>query len=88
MADIVQWGGTRWWQLAGFKNLDIPLPLEILGKENLWIRIGAARNVAGSTTGYDDAPVGKVRKLPLAILLSVTINRIFFNMIVFMQLID
>ena len=82
MADIVQWGATRLWQLAGFKNLDIPLPLEILGKENLWIRIGAVRNMAGSTTGYDDAPVGKGRELPLAILLSVTISRIFFKEIV------
>lgn len=68
MADIVQWGGTRWWQLAGFKNLDIPLPLEILGKENLWIRIGAARNMAGSTTGYDDAPVGKGKEVAISYL--------------------
>lgn len=68
MADIVQWGGTRWWQLAGFKNLDIPLPLEILGKENLWIRIGAARNVAGSTAGYDDAPVGKGKEVAISYL--------------------
>ena len=68
MADIVHWGATRWWQLAGFKNLDIPLLLEILGKENLWIRIGAARNVAGSTTGYDDAPVGKGKEVAFSYL--------------------
>lgn len=68
MADIVQWGGTRWWQLAGFKNLDIPLPLEILDKENLWIRIGAARNMAGSTTGYDDATVGKNKEVAISYL--------------------
>ena len=68
MPDIVQWGATRWWQLPGFKNLDIPLPLELLGRENLWIRIGAARNVAGSTTGYDDAPVGKGKEVAISYL--------------------
>lgn len=68
LPDISQWSGTRWWQLPGFKNIDIPLPLEMLGKKNLWIRIAAARNVAGSVTGYADDAIGKGKEVAISYL--------------------
>lgn len=52
--DVVLWTVTQPWQSAGFKPIDIPLPLEMLGKDEVYIRL-MPRNHKGSTPqGYLD----------------------------------
>ena len=45
--DIVNWSLTLYWQCAGYKYVNIPLPLELLGKEDVCIRFSAANQKAG-----------------------------------------
>lgn len=45
--DIVNWSLTLYWQCAGYKYIDVPLPLELLGKEDVCIRFSAANQKAG-----------------------------------------
>lgn len=45
--DIVNWSLTLYWQCAGYKYVNVPLPLELLGKEDVSIRFSAANQKAG-----------------------------------------
>lgn len=45
--DIVNWSLTLYWQCAGYKYVNVPLPLELLGKEDVCIRFSAANQKAG-----------------------------------------
>ena len=45
--DIVNWSLTLYWQCAGYKYVNIPLPLELHGKEDVCIRFSAANQKAG-----------------------------------------
>lgn len=45
--DIVNWSLTLYWQCAGYKYINVPLPLELLGKEDVCIRFSAANQKAG-----------------------------------------
>lgn len=56
--DITQWSpATRYWQCAGFKPLNFRLPLEMLGKDNVFIRMQVTKNVAGDLEGYDNTVI-------------------------------
>ncbi len=53
--DVVQWNATQYWQSAAYKPVNIPLPLSLLGKTDVYIRL-IPRNRLGSTLqGYLDA---------------------------------
>lgn len=52
--DVVLYTVTQPWQSAGFKPMDIPLPLEMLGKENVYIRLIPANRLGNTTAGYLD----------------------------------
>ena len=53
-----QWGNVRWWQLpGGYKQFSIELPLEMLGKEEVWIRFTPTKNASGSASVYDTAEI-------------------------------
>lgn len=56
--DIVYWSKTQFWQSAGFKHVNVPLPLELLGRKDVCIRFSAASNKAGSKDEYDASPIG------------------------------
>lgn len=53
--DIVLWTITQPWQSGGFKPIDIPLPLEMLGKDNVYIRLIPADRAGNSTHGFCDS---------------------------------
>ena len=53
--DIVLWTITQPWQSGGFKPIDIPLPLEMLGKASVYVRLIPADRAGNSTHGYCDS---------------------------------
>ena len=52
--DIVLWSITQPWQSAGYKPVNIPLPLEMLGKEDVYIRLTPADRAGNTPQGYCD----------------------------------
>lgn len=50
--DLVLWNLTAEWQSGGAKAIDVPLPLTLLDKANVYIRICPENNIASSTTEY------------------------------------
>lgn len=52
--DIVLWSITQPWQSAGYKPVDIPLPLEMLGKADVYIRLTPADTAGNTPQGYCD----------------------------------
>lgn len=50
--DIVLWSITQPWQSAGYKPVNIPLPLEMLDKEDVYIRLTPADRAGNTTQGY------------------------------------
>ncbi len=57
--DIAAWANRRLYSLAGDKNLTVNLPLEILGKDTVYIRLIPTENNAGKS-GYADYVGGTV----------------------------
>ncbi len=52
--DVVNWNPTQQWQSAGYKPMDFELPLEMLGHENVYIRIMPKNKICSSDTGLGD----------------------------------
>lgn len=52
--DVVLWSITQPWQSAGFKPVDIRLPLEMLDKEEVYIRFTPADTAGNTPQGYCD----------------------------------
>ncbi|MBR0239566.1 MAG: BACON domain-containing protein [Bacteroidales bacterium] len=52
--DIVLWSITQPWQSAGYKPINITLPTQMLGKENVYIRLTPADRKGNTTLGYCD----------------------------------
>lgn len=52
--DIVLWSITQPWQSAGYKPVNIPLPLEMLGKADVYLRLTPADNAGNTPQGYCD----------------------------------
>lgn len=59
LPDIVNWSLTQFWQCAGYKYVDLPLPLEILGREDVCIRFSAANRQSGSVEEFDSEKISK-----------------------------
>ena len=57
--DIVNWNYTLYWQCAGYKYVNVPLPLELLGKDDVCIRFSAANKKAGGKEDgeFDDQTI-------------------------------
>ena len=51
--DVTQWDNTCYWQLCGYKHVNCELPVDVLGKEKLYIRLIPANDKAGQTSTYD-----------------------------------
>lgn len=51
--DVTQWDNTCYWQLCGYKHVNCELPVDVLGKEKLYIRLIPANDKAGQTKSYD-----------------------------------
>ena len=52
--DVVNWNPTQQWQCAGFKPMDFELPLEMLGLDNVYIRLRPKNKICSSDTGLGD----------------------------------
>jgi hypothetical protein len=50
---------TKHFQCLGFKQMDFPLPLEILGKDKVYIRLRPASKKASNGENYDGASFGQ-----------------------------
>lgn len=61
VSDVVIWGnsgdGVREWQTTGTQVFDFPLPLEILGKEKVYIRLMPRNNRAGDANSPDGSTI-------------------------------
>lgn len=54
----IQWSNSCFWQTAGYMYVDIPLPQALANHQEVYVRIVPTKNKAGSTTTYDDQPIG------------------------------
>jgi hypothetical protein len=57
--DVIQWSGSRLYQLNGFKYININLPDALLGKQTVYIRLIPSKNLASDGNGYANAEVSK-----------------------------
>lgn len=48
------WASSKMWNLSGMKHIDMPLPLEILGKESVYLRLIPSENAVSSYEQYYD----------------------------------
>lgn len=55
--DVAQWEKTLYTQLAAPKNVNINLPLDLLNKVNVYLRLIPSSKKAGTTTTYDGGTV-------------------------------
>jgi len=55
--DVVQWGSTLYTQLSGLKNINVSLPISLLGKEDAYVRLRVTQNKAGNASSYDGATI-------------------------------
>mgnify|MGYP003623582337 FL=1 len=55
--DLPNWSNTLFTQLPGLKNINVKLPLEMLGKTDLYIRMRPTDNEAGDDYDYDGKPI-------------------------------
>ena len=51
--DVAQWSYTAYWQLCGFKHVNMELPDSLLGQDKVYIRLIPNSNLAGETMSYD-----------------------------------
>lgn len=51
--DFPIWANYHEWQLPAFKQIDFPLPLEMLGHKNVYIRLTPTSKAASTTFGWN-----------------------------------
>lgn len=57
--DSQNWGNTLYSQFSGFKMIDLPLPLEMLGEEDVFIRLIPEYDIASDGASYKDGQIAK-----------------------------
>ncbi len=55
--DIANWSNTLLHQLAGFKNINVPLPSNMLGKNRVYLRLIVDKNLASNGNTYASQPL-------------------------------
>lgn len=55
--DMANWSNTLLHQLAGFKNINVPLPLDMLGNSRVYLRLIVDRNLASNGNTYASQPL-------------------------------
>lgn len=55
--DVVNWSNTLYEQLNAWKNTNIELPLNLLGKDTVYRCLVPSANKAGTTAAYDAATI-------------------------------
>ena len=56
--DISQWSNTLYSSIVGYKGMNFPLPLEMLGKENVYIRLIPENDTCSDGADYANAVLG------------------------------
>ena len=51
--DVAQWSYTAYWQLCGYKHVNIELPDELFGQEKVYLRLIPNSGLAGEAMSYD-----------------------------------
>ena len=59
--DVVNWGNTLPEQLCGWKNINMELPLALLGHDTVCLRLRPAANKAGTATSYEGATINNTK---------------------------
>ena len=59
---MVNWSNTLYEQLNAWKNTNIELPLDLLGKDTVYLRLIPSVNKAGTTTAYDATTINNSKK--------------------------
>ncbi len=55
MPDIGVWSTALYHSIVGFKQINFRLPLEMLGKENVYLRMSPVNDICSSGADYADA---------------------------------
>lgn len=55
--DVANWSNTLLHQLAGFKNINMALPLDMLGKNRVYIRLVVDQNLSSNGNTYATQPI-------------------------------
>lgn len=55
--DIAYYSNTLYHQLAAYKNINVPLPLSLLGRSNVYIRLIVDKNLCSTGNTYATAPI-------------------------------
>ncbi len=56
--DISQWSNTLYSSIVGYKGMNFPLPLEMLGKENVYIRLLPENDTCSDGADYANTVLG------------------------------
>lgn len=56
--DVSQWSNTLFSSIVGYKTMDFELPLEMLGKENVYIRLRPENDLCSDGGDYSNAVLG------------------------------
>ena len=51
--DVAQWSYTAYWQLCGYKHVNVELPQEVLNQSKVYIRLIPNSSLAGEAKSYD-----------------------------------
>lgn len=57
--DAQNWGNTLYSQFSGYKMIDIALPLEMLGNNEVFLRLIPEYDIASDGAGYKDGEIAK-----------------------------
>lgn len=57
--DVANWSNTLLTQLPGYKNMDVELPLSLLGKNKVYIRLIVDKNLCSDGYAYASEPISK-----------------------------
>lgn len=55
--DVVAWSNTLTSQLPGYKNINVKLPLAMLGKSKVYIRLVVDKNLSSDSYAYANVPI-------------------------------
>jgi len=55
--DVSNWSNTLLTQMPGFKNVDVELPLSLLGKNKVYIRLIVDKNLSSDGYSYASEPI-------------------------------
>ncbi|MCF0175141.1 MAG: hypothetical protein HUJ95_07385 [Bacteroidales bacterium] len=62
VSDVANWNNTLYYQFSAFKEVGLTLPLEMLDKESVYIRLMPSADIAGDQVTYQGGTIAKSGK--------------------------